>query len=429
MVKKLARSYPGRLILATMLGIIAVGTALLSLPIATVKYIPLLDLFFVSTSATCVCSLLTVPLSDFTTFGQTVILILIQIGGIGLMTLSIIFMSIFLDLGLTTQLMAGRFLEMEGISKAKHILSFIISSTLLIELVGALLVLLSVPEFTFFEAIFHSISSFCNAGFSLQANMLSRFSNNYNMLFVTMALMALGGLGFPVLYDLLTQPFKKRRSQFSLHTKLVIFSAALIITLGTILFLTIQYKSLSLHNVINSLFNAISVRSTGFITMPIADIVTPIYLLIMVMAFIGSAPASTGSGIKTTAIFIAYATAKSVICGEKNIHLFGREVGNAQIQKILSILILSISWISISTFLMLVFEGSDFLRTLFESFSSFCNLGLSIGLTPTLSNLGKIITMISIVMGRIGPITLALVFAAKNEKRAISYPEEKLMLS
>jgi trk system potassium uptake protein len=412
-----------------MASVITLGTTLLALPIATVNPVSLLDLFFTATSATCVCSQLTIPLSHFSTFGKTVILMLIQIGGIGVMTLSIVFMSMFLDLGLTTQLMAGKFLEMEGHSKSKQILRFIFSSTLLIEVIGALLILIVVPGFTIFEALFHSISSFCNAGFSLTPHLLENFSNNYKMLAITMTLITLGGLGFVVLYELLTYPFQKKRPQLSLHTKTVLVSAIVIIIFGTLSFLTIQYDSLSIHNLINSLFNAISIRSTGYLTIPVFSIVLPIYLLIMIISFIGSAPGSTGSGIKTTAFFISFAAAKAVLMGKKNVQLFGREINIGQIQKVLAILILSFSWILLSTFTLLISEGSGFLITLFESVSSFCNLGLTIGLTSHLSDFGKIITIISIIMGRVGPITLALAFASKRETKTISYPEEKLMLS
>lgn len=429
MVKRLTHSYPGRLILFLMGTIIAIGTALLALPIATVDYVPLVDLFFTSVSATCVCSQLTVPLGHFSLFGKSIILILIQIGGIGVMTLSIIFMSMFIDLGLTTQLMAGRFLEMEGLTKAKHILRFIISSTLVIEILGAILILIAVPQLTLFEAVFHSISSFCNAGFTLSPHAMEMFGHNYKMLSITMLLITLGGLGFTVLYELLSYPFRKKKGQISLHTKTVLLSSVVIILFGTLSFLTIQYGSFSTYSIINSLFNTISARSTGFITVPLLSIVLPIYLLIMIIAFIGSAPGSTGSGVKTTAFFISFAAAKAIIFGKKNVQMLGREINNNQIHKVLAIIILSVSWIIFSTFVLLISEGSGFLITLFESVSSFCNLGLTLGLTSQLSLFGKIISMLSIIIGRIGPITLALAFLSKREGKSVSYPEEKLMLS
>ncbi len=443
--KRLAHFSPGRLILLSFLFTVFIGTILLALPISRTQPISLIDLLFTSTSATCVTGMIIVPLENFTTFGHCVLIGLMQIGGLGLVTMTLFFMSLFVNLGLTTQIMAGQLLEIEAWQNIKKIIAFIIITTLTIETVGTLVTYTSIYTYydSTFEAIlfsiFHAVSSFCNVGLSPFKNSMELFTHNPKMLISTIVLVFCGGFGFVTWYELilyLKSIRKKRRYTFSLHSKITLYVTTILLTIATLSFFILEHNNAFLKlskpmAFLNSLFIVVASRSTGLLTVNIGTLHLGSILLIMIIAFIGSSPGSTGSGIKTTALAVFFATIKSGILGKTSINLKGRKIAKDQIYKTIAIVSLSFLWILFSCFCLLITEqGWHFIDILFESVSAFTTIGLTTGLTHHLSYIGKIFIILSMFIGRIGSLTLLLALRkTKKEKTDFSYPEERLMLS
>lgn len=432
---------PGRLLIGSMLILIVIGAILLSLPFCQRHPVSFMDALFTATSATCVTGLLTVPIEAFNWLGHAVILALIQIGGLGLVTLTIFFMSFFVEVGLGTQIIAGRLLEIESWSNSRRIIAFIMLITIACEAIGALILYFLLPKqlpYRLFFALFHSVSAFCSAGISLLPESLM-YLNEYNaILIVFMILMFMGGIGFFTLFDLFASAkawWLGKHPHLSLHTKIVLSMSFTLIALTatTVFFLEFNqgFANLSLKDtLVNSLFSAISWRSAGFATLDIASLHLATFLIIMIISFIGSAPGSTGSGIRTTTFSLALAAIRSVLSGRTEVDIKKRRIPNDQVFKALAILSLSLGWVALTTFLLLVTQESwRFVDIMLEAFSAFANLGLSSGVTPYLTPLGKWIIMISMIFGRVGLLTILLALKKRQEKTEFHYPEERVMLS
>ncbi len=443
-VKSLAHFSAGRTILLSIFLTIIIGTLLLALPVARKTAIPLIDLFFMATSATCVTGLFTVPLNQLTIFGQGIILALIQIGGLGIITMTLFIMSLFINLGLTTQLMAGKLLDIDVLPSLKKIIGLIIGFTLCAELIGAGVIYSVIhQDYTFwhaaFLALFHAVSSFCNAGISLFPGDMALYNHSLIMLGITMLLIFCGGLGFITWRDLfqnLFAWFHNRRLIFSLQTKLVLFGTAISIFFLTALFWILEHDNAfatmsPITKFANALFQAISMRSAGFITVAIDQLHVASLMIIMISSFIGSAPGSTGSGIKITTFIILLATIKAGLTDRSSVNIKGRRIVRDQLNKAITIIALSLFWILLSIFLLLITERNmNFLELSFEAVTAFTNLGLSTGITPHLSYAGKICMIASMIIGRIGSLTLILaLIKPRKEFTEFSYPEERIMLS
>lgn len=445
MVKKFSAKDPSRMLLLTITLTIIIGTMLLALPISQNQPIKIIDLFFTATSTTCVTGVLTVPIDNFTLFGKFIIFLLMQIGGVGLVTMSLILISFFVEIGFNTQLMASQILEVDKIKNIKKIFLFIFSFTAIMEILGAIGTFFIIrSDYGFKEAVFysffHSISSFCNAGMTLFHGGIESFSGNFPMLALTSILIFSGGLGFVVwqeLFQFIRAKFSKNHSFFhlSLHTKIILYFTFMLIIISSVIFFTLEANNTLANQTLfqkiyNSVFNGISVRSTGFLTIGFSGLQLATILYIMIMSFIGSAPGSTGSGIKTATFAIFLATVHSVLFGRQSVEIFGRKIAQIQIYKALTIITLSMSWIIITTFFLLITEKSfSFLDILFETTSAFVNLGMQTGITNGISNLGKLFLTITMIIGRIGSLTLILAFLKDSDKVDFSYPEEKVMLS
>jgi trk system potassium uptake protein TrkH len=440
--KKRFRFTPAQIFFSSILLTILAGTGLLYLPLSRTTSIPLLDLLFTATSVTCTAGLFTIPLSSFTQFGHMVILALIQIGGLGIITMSLFLISLFIDLGFSTQLMAGEILELDSWKNIKRMLIFIISLTIIIELIGAAIIYYSIAHnysthHGLFLALFHSISSFCAAGITLFPEGIEHFKTNYLFLSTTSILMTCGELGFITWHELaefVIAVRQKTRFLFSLHTKIILITTAIItvFSIGTYWLLERNHTlaDLSLFgSFVNAIFNGVAARGTGFSTVAIADISLAIILVIMTCAFIGSSPGSTGSGIKTTTLAIFMATIRSALTDRGSIELYGRRIAKDQIYKSLAIVALSAIWILMATFALLITEPSwSFIAVFFEVVSAFATLGMTLGSTASLSTFGKIVIMFTIIMGRIGILTLILAFRKSHDTVEFSYPEERVML-
>lgn len=434
---------PGRTILLSVIIAIVLGALLLMLPAAQAKYVSILDCFFTSTSSVCVTGVLTVDFDSFTLWGKIVILGLIQIGGIGLLTLTLFLASIFLNIGLSTQLMISQIFELENWRETKRTLFFIIIFTFLAELLGAILIYFAITssggcEQPLFQSIFHSISSFCSAGLGCFGNNMVQFKDNIPLLSITGLLILAGTIGFITWYELINLAINKIRHQrynLSLTTKVVITVSTILIICMTLLLIVLEGPA-NFQNkpwytiVINMLFNAVSYRSTGFTTVDVNLMQKATLFLIIMYSFIGSAPISTGSGVKVTTFALFLATIKSVIMGRSSVEIKGRKIPQDLIFKAMAILALSLCWIVISTFCLLLTErNNSFINIFFEAVSSFTTLGLATEMTPYLSQAGKFIIMLNMFIGRVGSLTLLLALKVKSDKTEFQYPEERLIIS
>ncbi len=443
-LRKFLSDSPGRTVLLSIFSTICLGTALLMLPAAQCRPISFIDCLFTATSATCVTGVLTIPFECFTMFGKCVILGLIQIGGIGLLTLWITLIALFVNLGLSTQYMIGQLLELTALKNPRYILFFIIGFTVLAEIAGALCLYGIIAPYyprdeALFHALFHSISSFCNAGLSsFGEHSLIRFKENIPFLAVTAGLIILGGIGFMTLYELLfyvKNRIKSKRFHFTLTTRVILSTTAILITTATFLLLLIEGPAHFAHEswyvtLSNSLFNAISYRSTGLTTIDVSTMHAATVFMIIMYSFIGSSPVSTGSGIRVTTFALFLATIRSVIKGRMTVEIKGRRIPQDQIFKAMAVLSLSLCWIILSTFLLALIESrSSFISVFFEAVSAFTNLGLATDVTPYLSQYGKILIILNMFMGRAGTLTLMLALRVSKERVEFQYPEERLMMS
>lgn len=440
--KKLVKFSPGRIILYSLIGTILFGTILLSLPIAQEHPISLLDIIFTTTSVTTVTGLLTKPLTHFTPFGQGVILFLMQLGGLGLITMTLFIISLFVNFGLTTQLLAGQMLELESWKNIKELIIFIIKLAMSVELLGTLIIFYAIrSDFPLWQALFyslfHAISAFCNAGLFLFPQGLVGYQHNTLLLSITILLMIIGGLGFITWHELLAyvRTFKaKKRYNISLHSKIVLYAATVLFFSFALVFWFLERENtlaqLSLgHAIINTLFSAFSFKSTGFITVSPVDLQFPTLFVMMLLAFIGSSPGSTGSGIKTTTMAIFIATIRTALAGRQEVEIRNRQIPKDQVYKALAIISLSIGWICLTTFCLLLTEPHwEFLDIIFEVVSAFATLGISTGVTPYLSATGKMFIILTMIIGRIGSLTFLLALKKHFEKKEFTYPEERIML-
>lgn len=445
--KKLAHFSPGRTFFLSIFATIVIGTLLLALPAARTTSIAFIDLFFTATSATCVTGLFTVPLENFTTFGHCILLILIQIGGLGLITLSLFLMSLFVNLGMATQLMAGQILELESWENIKKILVFIICITIVAESLGALSIY-SILQHDYptsrawFLAIFHAVSSFCNAGITLFSDGLNNYGTNHIMLLTTTALMFIGSLGFVTWFEIMQYckaTVRRKRYAFSLHSKIIMYGSITLIVASVMILWLLEYNNslanLSFGHALNTtLFQAVSYKSAGFAIGDINELHLATLFLISMIGFIGSAPGSTGSGIKITTLAIFLATMKAAISGKTSVEIKGRRIVVDQIYKAIAIVLSSLAWIALTTFFLLITEKNwHFMDLFFETVSAFATLGLSTGVTASLSLVGKIFIILSMIIGRIGSLSLIIALKKatdkKTEQKEFLYPEERVMLT
>ncbi len=433
---------PARLLLSSVVLAIGGGTALLALPFCRVTEIPFLDLLFTATSATTVTGLQTIQIDHFTRYGHLVIMLLMQIGGIGLITMTLFIVSLFFELGFGTQLIMGRIMELESWQNIKKLLLFIIGFTLVTELIGAFCIFIEIKQHyplkeALFLSVFHSVSSFCNAGFSLFPHGLGFMQHNGYLLFITSILILAGSLGFITVHEInlwLHSLDKKRRYTFTLHSKIVLYATALLTGSGALLYWILERNNTMEHETwllttLNALLNSLSARSAGFALVPTNELHLATILVFMIMAFIGSSPGSTGSGVKTTTFAIFLSTVRSAIYARPSIEIQGRRIAQEQVYKALAIITLSICWILFATFCLLITEkGWEFLDILFEVVSAFATLGLTLGVTPLLTPFGKVLIIITMIIGRIGSLTAVLALQRKIKPAEYEYPEERVML-
>ena len=389
MAKSIARFSASRVIIGSIILAIALGTLLLSLPQCQAVPISLFDAFFVAVSSICVCGLSTVPLSHFTFAGHAIILLLMQIGGLSLVTLTLFLLSVFIKMGLRSKLMAGQLLELESWKKFKTILFFTMGITFITEFIGMLFIYAAIHShysnwlYGMFISLFHAVSAFCHVGFTLFPDTVSFWAENYLLLLTSSVIMLVGGLGFLTWHDLaiyFKNVRKRKHANLTLYSKIVLSSTLIIIVVGLLLYWSVE-RSNTLYGMslngqwINALFNVFASRGVGFHSTNVGNLTLATLLIIMITSFIGTSPGSTGSGIKTTTVALLYATVKSAVKGQKQVTLFNRSIARDQIFRAIAVFFVSFCWIIFITFLLLLIEPEyTFIDLLFECVSSFATL-------------------------------------------------------
>ncbi len=423
--------------------LISTGTLLLSLPqmVSDPSKISIIDALFTATSASTVTGLSLAPISEFySASGVWVILFLIQMGGLGIMTFGVLFSlvsnkRIKLQHAVTLQ----GVLETESVGTVRKEIGLIFLLTFVIEAFGAVFFWLSLPEGTeapVFSSIFHAVSAFCNAGFSLFPDNLEGFVGNISLNFVIVVLIILGGIGFPVLNNLGSYPlFRKNRTtwRLSFHSKMVLSVSAGLLGIGTVGIYILEFNgalsSLSWYEkMVSAFFHSVTARTAGFNTLNVGVFSdATLYLLLMLM-WIGGSPASTAGGIKTTTFAVMLATLKAMLSQREEVSFFQRSISPLAVQKALSIAFSSSAILAILLLLLLFTEGGHFKEIMFESVSAFNTVGLSTGITSALSPLGKLIIILTMFIGRIGSLTLAFSLAERVSKGKYAYPEERVII-
>lgn len=427
-------------LVAGFLILILVGTVLLLLPWSHKGSLSWIDALFTATSAATVTGLVVKSTAnDFTLFGQIIILLLIQFGAIGIMTgAAFFFLLIKKDIGLTYQANLKKGFEEEYIGEVINTVKFIIITTFLLEAIGAFFLWLAgfrSSEYSLFFLIFHSISAFGNAGFSLTDNSLEFFRDNLTVNIIFALLIISGGLGYIVLKDIknnLVGLLERQATKLSLHSKLVLWTSFILIILGALGFYIFENSNSIFHSQgeawLASFFQSITARTAGFSTVPISQLSLPTLFLLMILMFIGGAPGSTAGGVKVTAVVLAALGARALWSGKNRVIIFKKEIASEIVQRALVSILILLFVLAVFILLLLYFEDKSFEYLLFEAFSAFGTVGLTTGITPSLTLPGKIIFICLMFIGRLAPLTLAILGGKKILRVNLRYPEERITL-
>lgn len=446
---------PARRIAISFLFVILIGTILLSLPLSNrdnLFYSPL-DALFTATSATCVTGLVTsVTMEQFNYFGQLVIIIMMQIGGLGLMTMVATFLMVLRSrLSLYDKIAIKEMMNQANIISFKKFLIGIISYTFFLEGIGALLLaIVFVPQYNFFEgvfkAIFISVSAFCNAGFDNLSNAsLLPYQSNILVCIVVMVLIITGGLGFVVWFDvrekvasLIRKKISVRQflSSLTTHTKIVLIATISLIFIPAIMIFFMEYNNeatlgaLSFPDkIVNSLFTSVTLRTAGFATIPMDACYTSTHLLMMICMFVGGSPGGTAGGIKTTTIAVILICVFRSMKGKAHTNVFHRHISRDTIVNATTIMAINLVVLFIGIFILSITEKFSFVEICYEATSALATVGLSLGITPYLSVGGKLIIILLMYVGRIGIMTFFMSIVREDTRsNNIHYAEGHIMI-
>ena len=467
--RKLAhtRFKPAHLLVASFVFIILIGTVLLYSPRATPREAPasFVDSLFTATSATCVTGLIVRDTGkDFTPFGQTVILVLIQIGGLGLMTFAAFFAMILgVGMGIKDRMVMQDVLNEQTLGRVAGLIVYILVLTFVVEAVGAALLYpvwkgdLSTGG-RIYTSVFHSISCFCNAGFCLYSSSFKHYHGSTYLNAVACLLIVLGGLGFAVHRNLLRVlrtawrklplPFSRRRLleptqrlKLSLHTKIVLWVTVVLIVGGAVVVWLLERDGVmqgmsAREQVLASTFQSVTARTAGFNTVDTSKLSNASLVFVSLMMFIGASPGSTGGGIKTVTFAMLLIAIVTAMRHRPNFEAFHRTISKTLINRAVVVATLAAAVIVTSTILLCCFEQHTMIggtpvrlrQAFFEVFSAFGTVGLSTGITPMLTSAGKIVIIITMLVGRIGPLTLVVALAQRPGRSDYDYPEENIMI-
>ncbi|MCO6499677.1 MAG: ATPase [Vicingus serpentipes] len=453
---------PAQLFIFSFIFIIFLGALLLKLPNATYEGITFIDALFTSTSAVCVTGLVVVDTGTyFTSFGQSIIIVLIQIGGLGIMTFTSYF-SYFFRGGSTyeNQLLLRDMTNTEKIAEVFSTLKKIIILTFIIEIIGAISIYFSLDEKIMgsisermFFSVFHTVSGFCNAGFSTLTNSLyeTGFQFNYSLHLILAFLFIIGGIGFPILFNAFKYikhlvinrllPFSRRKEALhipwiiNINTRIVVITTLILIITGTGFFYWFEYNNtLAPHNgfgkVVTAFFGATTPRTAGFNSIDTSTLNFSTIMLIFFLMWVGASPASTGGGIKTSTFAIGTMNFISLAKGKDRVELYKREIADISVKRAFAIISLSLVVIGLSVFLIASFDSDiDLLSIAFESFSAYSTVGLSLGITSKLSSMSKMVIIGTMFIGRVSMLTILIAVFRKVKHMKYRYPTEELLIN
>jgi trk system potassium uptake protein TrkH len=438
---------PAHMLLASFAMTILIGTFLLTLPISTQtgQGLNFTDALFTATSATCVTGLIVKDTGTFFSgFGQFVILALIQVGALGIMTFSV---SLFLVAGKqmsNKEAMAMQdVLDQDSMAGIMELITFIGKMTIFVELLGAVFLYVGFEPYIadpwqrLYVSVFHSISAFCNAGFSLFSDNLMQYVRD-DVINLTIAFLIIcGGIGFIVVKDVWGKFGKRDRPKslgLKLHSKIVLSVTVLLIILGTVAIFfaesnTAALSSMSLKDkIMISFFQSVSTRTAGFNTIDIGSMTNASIFVMIILMFIGASAGSTGGGIKTTTFWMIWKSFASSMQNKDDIESFKREIPRSIVQKSIAIFVLSLGFVIIFMYLVSIFEKLAFRDLIFEVVSAFGTVGLSTGITSSLHVPGKILITMLMFLGRLGPLTVVLAFSGYKRKINYTFAQEKIMV-
>ncbi|MFO0633597.1 MAG: potassium transporter TrkG [Nannocystaceae bacterium] len=431
---------PALMLSSSFAALILVGTLMLTLPVAVenVAYVSFVDSLFTITSAVCVTGLtVNDPGTTYTFFGEFVILLSIQLGGIGIMTLAALTLAFARDTALSTQLRYAAMLDARTLTDLRTTVQSIVVGTLAIEAMGAVLLYAQfhgdprVEGSALWLAVFHAVSAFCNAGFALFNGNLTPFADDWGVQLVIMLLIVCGGIGFPVLRELvllsraqLAHRFARERPPvplMSLGTRVVLWTTLLLLVGGTVITFAIEHSRALAHltwpqRLLASLFHSVNTRTSGFNTVDVGAFAAPTLLWTCVLMFIGGSPGSTAGGIKTTTLATIFATLRGELRGHEPA-LGRRAIAPEVFRRATAVAAISAGIVLVSVTVLAFSEKHDFIRLLFESVSAFGTVGLSTGITASLTVVGKLAIIATMFIGRCGPLTIALAVASGESAR------------
>ncbi len=437
---------PARTLILGFLAIITIGSVLLMMPFSTVNSISAVDAVFTATSAVCVTGLIVKDTpQDFTTTGQIIIMLLIQLGGLGYMTsATIIALVIGKKIGLGERLImkqALNVLNLEGLVRFTRAVLFV---TLICEFTGALLLSLrfmkdyAMPEAVYY-GIFHSVSAFNNAGFSLFSDNLMQYRGDLTVNLVISTLIIIGGIGFIVISELYNY-WKKKVFRISVHTRLVLTTTIFLILTGSVLVYFFEhsnphtFQDFSLkEKILSSYFASVSPRTAGFNTLDYSAMRLETLFLTIILMFIGASPGSTGGGIKTTVFAIILVSLASIIRNMRDTVIFKRRIPIETVSKAHLLVMLALIFVIIMSLVIIRLENTTYMKAMFEVTSAFGTVGLSIGdggvrsLSAIFSPVGKLLISFAMFAGRLGPLTLAIALVSRKEEM-FRYPEGNVII-
>lgn len=434
-----SRLNPSVTVVLSFFVLILVGTVLLKLPIATTETISWLNTLFTATSAVTVTGLIVVDTGTaFTLFGQTVIMFLMQLGGLGLMTSAVSIFFIFKrKIGMQQRDLIRASLNQDSSGGIIRLVRYLLFFSLSIELIGFILLSIKwIPEFGFskgaFYSLFHTVAAFNNAGFSLWSDSLSSYVGDPVVNLTITSMFVLGGIGFTVLLDVWN---KKKFKTLTLHSKVMIVGTLVINIIAIISIFILEYSnpqtlgSLSFEDKAwSAYFQGLTPRTAGFNSIDISALTLPTMLLIVILMFIGAGSASTGSGIKLSTFIILLLTTITTLKGGEEVSLFGRRLKNSAVLRALTLTLISFLLVFVAIFVLTVTENGSFIAIVFEVVSAFGTVGLSTGLTTELSTIGRFVIMSVMFVGRIGPITIASILLTSKNPSLIRYPQGNIFV-
>lgn len=440
-----------QVILLSFLVTILVGSFLLSLPVSSAdgKAVAYLDALFTATTSTCVTGLVTLPVvSTWSTFGQTVILVLIQIGGLGVITvMSGVMLIINKKMGIGDRLLIQDSFNLNTMSGLAKFVKNVLLGTFIIEGAGALLyMLVFVPQFGargVWISVFTAVSAFCNAGIDIiSENSLCNYATNPLINGVTCALIVLGGLGYIVWWDFIrvignrSSKNKKIFRHLTLHSKIVITLTLSLIIVGSVLIFVFEYSNpttignMSLLDKIQaSVFQSVTTRTAGFASLPQENLTNASAMISIILMLIGGSPVGTAGGIKTVTVAVLVCSALATIRNKNSATLFGRQISVNSVKKSIAVVVTFMAIFSVATVLLMATDNVSFIDAIYETVSAAATVGLSRALTPDLSVAGKLIIIVTMYFGRVGPISLAVALGSKDESQnVIAEPVEDISI-